>query len=88
MSRNRQNHAQFQEPEGLKKDVYAIVLSIAPVHWIFTRTVLGVYASCRWKRKKGIDLVWKISDWLTKFHIKYMLPTFSYVHTAYIDYKA
>ena len=42
MSRNRQNHAQFQEPEGLKKDVYAIVLSIAPVHWIFTRTVLGV----------------------------------------------
>ena len=38
--------------------------------------------------KKGIDLhvVWKISDRLINFHIKYMIPTFSYVHEAYIDY--
>ena len=40
MSRNRQNHAQFQEPEGLKKDIYAIVLSIAP----FIEFLLGQYS--------------------------------------------
>ena len=34
----------------------------------------------------GIDLVWKISDQSVKFHIKYVLPTFSYAHEAYIDY--
>ena len=64
--------------------MYTIVLSIAPVHWIFTRTVLG--ASWWWQRKMGIDLVWKISDQSVKFHIKYVLPTFSYAHEAYIDY--
>ena len=31
--------------------------------------------SCRWQRKKGIDLVWKISDRSTKSHIKYILPS-------------
>ena len=34
----------------------------------------------------GIDLVWKISDQSVKFHIKYVLATFAYVHEAYIDY--
>ena len=34
----------------------------------------------------GIDLVMKISDQSVKFHIKYVLPTFSYAHEAYIDY--
>ena len=65
--------------------MYAIVLSIAPVHWIFTRTVLG--DSCRRQRKIGIDRVWKISDPSIKFHIKYMLPTVSYEHEAYIGYE-
>ena len=76
---------QFQDTEELKKrEMYTIVLSIAPVHWIFTRTVLG--ASWWWQRKMGIDLVWKISDQSVKLHIKYVLPTFSYAHEAYIDY--
>ena len=34
----------------------------------------------------GIDLVWKISDQSVKFHIQYVLPTFSNAHEAYIDY--
>ena len=79
-------HVKFQDAEGLKKkEIYAIVLSIAPVHWIFTRTILG--ASCRWQKKIGIDLVWKISDGSIKLHIKYMLPIFSNANEANFDYK-
>ena len=69
-------HARFQDDEGFKKEIYAIEF------------LLGQYlVLLDDDRKKVIDLVWMISDRSIKFHFKYMLPTFSNVHEAYIDYE-
>ena len=69
----------FKTPKGLKKDIYAIVLSIAPIHWIFTRTVLN--ASCRWQRKIGQDFR-PINQISHQIYARGLPSIFSNVHEA------
>ena len=73
MSRNRQN---VFTNIGLKKYIaYAIVLSIEDMKYSLYILLVD---------DRGSN--WKISDRSIKFHVKYILPTFSYVNTALIDY--